>query len=345
MHMLPSDRTVMAELETACGYWVPSISMPMFATKRLLATTHPSGDNSHVEPIHAVLESNPMTRVIFLGALVLMAHALASCSDGKPVAAAAPPPPPVTVARPLQKTITEWDEYTGRFVAVETWRSAQGFPASSIPYISKTARSSSRATFCSSSIRAPTRSRSSRPRPIVERAKAKLEIATLDVQRATPLVRSQTVTEREFDTRRVNRTRRRRPGRLGRGALKQAELNLEWTEVRAPISGRISDRRVDRRQSDHRRSDRRDAADRHRIDRPDPLRIRRQRGGLLALSRGSPQPGRGPRPATCRIRLRSGSRTRPNTSIRAGWISSTTCSIRGRAPFAAAPSSTTRMDC
>src|SRR6202007_2098257 len=29
-------------------------------------------------------------------------------------------------------------------------------------------------------------------------------------------------------------------------ALKQAELNLEWTEVRAPIAGRISDRRVDR---------------------------------------------------------------------------------------------------
>ena len=34
--------------------------------------------------------------------------------------APAPPPPPVTVARPLQKTITEWDEYTGRFAAVAT---------------------------------------------------------------------------------------------------------------------------------------------------------------------------------------------------------------------------------
>src|SRR5262245_608274 len=84
-----------------------------------MATAHPSGDNSHVERIHAALESNPMTRVFFLGAMVLMAHALASCSDSKPVAAAAPPPPPVTVAHPLQKTITEWDEYTGRFAAVE----------------------------------------------------------------------------------------------------------------------------------------------------------------------------------------------------------------------------------
>ena len=59
-----------------------------------------------------------MIRIIPLAGLVLLLHTLASCSDGKPVAASAPPPP-VTVARPLQKTITEWDEYTGRFVAVE----------------------------------------------------------------------------------------------------------------------------------------------------------------------------------------------------------------------------------
>src|SRR3954469_12321534 len=66
-----------------------------------------------------VLESNLMIRITPLAGLLLLAHALAGCSDSKPVAASAPPPPPVTVARPLQKTITEWDEYTGRFVAVE----------------------------------------------------------------------------------------------------------------------------------------------------------------------------------------------------------------------------------
>src|SRR3954462_6170513 len=48
-----------------------------------------------------------------------LAGTLAGC-DNKPVSNAAPAPPPVTVARPLQKTITEWDEYTGRFAAVAT---------------------------------------------------------------------------------------------------------------------------------------------------------------------------------------------------------------------------------
>ena len=79
----------------------------------------------------------------------------------------------------------------------------------------------------------------------VERAKAKLEIASLDVQPATPLVRSQSLTEREFDTRKA--AERDAAGQVGstEAALKQAQLNLEWTEVRALTTGRISDRRVD----------------------------------------------------------------------------------------------------
>src|SRR5262252_8075985 len=44
---------------------------------------------------------------------------LAGC-DSRPASNTAPPAQPVTVALPLQKKITEWDEYTGRFVATAT---------------------------------------------------------------------------------------------------------------------------------------------------------------------------------------------------------------------------------
>src|SRR5262245_18320072 len=146
--------------------------------------------------IVAYPENNPMTRLILLGALVLMAHALASCSESRPGAGSAPPPPPVTVAHPLQKTITEWDEYNGRFVAVEQVEVRarvsgfidtvhfnegqlvrQGDPLFVIdprPY--KFAVEQSQADL--------------------ERAKAKLQIASLDVQRAAPLVSNKTVTDR-----------------------------------------------------------------------------------------------------------------------------------------------------
>ena len=59
-----------------------------------------------------------MIRIVLLGSLILTAIVLASC-DSKPTSTSAPPPA-VTVSHPLQKSITEWDEYTGRFTPLET---------------------------------------------------------------------------------------------------------------------------------------------------------------------------------------------------------------------------------
>src|SRR5262245_4308756 len=59
-----------------------------------------------------------MTRGFLVGVGLILAHGLSACS--KPAPAASPPPPSVTVSQPLQQRTTEWDEYTGRFVAVAT---------------------------------------------------------------------------------------------------------------------------------------------------------------------------------------------------------------------------------
>ena len=184
-----------------------------------------------------------MTRVFLVCAALAAAHALTGCD--KPAPAANPHPPTVTVAKPVQQKITEWDEYTGRFVAVATVEvraRVSGF-IDSIHFKDGQVLKQGDLLFIIDP--RPYRLAVEQAKADVERAKAKLEIATLDVERATPLVRSQTVTEREFDTRRSTQ----RDAAAGVGSaeanLKQAELNLEWTEVRAPISGRISDRRVD----------------------------------------------------------------------------------------------------
>src|SRR5437867_11696107 len=50
--------------------------------------------------------------------IVLLAVTLSGCGD-KPPAQAAAAPPPVTVAQPTKRTVTDWDEFTGRFEAME----------------------------------------------------------------------------------------------------------------------------------------------------------------------------------------------------------------------------------
>jgi multidrug efflux system membrane fusion protein len=189
-------------------------------------------------------QENAMSRAIVLAFLLVMANLLVGC-DSKPAASSAPPAPPVTVARPLQKSVTEWNEFTGRFVAVasvEVRARVSGF-IDSIDFKDGQVVKQGDLLFVID------------PRPYklaveqstadVERAKAKLDLATLDVERAEPLVRNQTLTGREYDTRRSTQRDAAAQVTSAEATLNQAKLNLEWTEVRAPTAGRVSDKRVD----------------------------------------------------------------------------------------------------
>ena len=180
-----------------------------------------------------------------LSALATSLTVLLAACDRKPEVNAAPAPPPVTVSKPVQKSITEWDEYTGRFTAVETVEiraRVSGF-IESIHF--KDGQIVKKGDLLFVIDPRPYKIAVDQAKADVERAQAKLEIASHDVDRATPLARNQTITDRELDTRKA--VQRDAAGGVGsaEAALRQAELNFEWTAVRAPISGRISDRRVD----------------------------------------------------------------------------------------------------
>ena len=185
-----------------------------------------------------------MNRVVVSVILLGIANLLAGC-DSKPAASAAPSPPPVTVARPLQKVVTEWNEFTGRFSAVELVEvraRVSGF-IDSIHFTDGQVVKQGDLLFVIDP--RPYRLAVQQSTADVERAKAKLDLATMDVERAGQLVRNQTLTEREFDTRRSTQRDAAAQVAAAEATLNQAKLNLEWTEVRAPIAGRISDKRVD----------------------------------------------------------------------------------------------------
>jgi membrane fusion protein, multidrug efflux system len=185
-----------------------------------------------------------MRRALLSGLPILAALALAGC-DKQPAAGGPPPAPAVTVAKPIQKNLAQWDEYTGRFTALETVEvraRVSGF-IDSVHFKEGQVVKKDDLLFIID--QRPYKIAVDQAKADVERGQAKLEIASSDVQRAAPLVQNQSVTAREFDTRKSAERDANGQVASAQAALKQAELNLAWTEVRAPIAGRISDKRVD----------------------------------------------------------------------------------------------------
>jgi membrane fusion protein, multidrug efflux system len=156
-----------------------------------------------------------------------------------------PPAPQVTVAAPLARRIAQWDEYTGRFEAVQR---VEVRPRVS-GYID-------RIHFSDGAIVAkgdvlftidprPYEIAVEQARADVVRNRAQVQQAAVDFGRAQELVKTAAATVRELDQRRATLDVDRAQLMSAEASLRNAELNLEWTRVTAPITGRISDRKVD----------------------------------------------------------------------------------------------------
>jgi RND family efflux transporter MFP subunit len=156
-----------------------------------------------------------------------------------------PPAPQVTVAQPIARKITQWDEYTGRFEAaaqVEVRARVSGF----IEKVHFRDGQMVRPGDLMFTIdQRPFLLAVEAARAEVARARAQVSLTENEVERAEGLIRNQTITQRDVDQRRANLNIAKASQAIAEANLKSAELNLEWTEVRAPIAGRTSDKRVD----------------------------------------------------------------------------------------------------
>jgi RND family efflux transporter MFP subunit len=83
-------------------------------------------------------------------------------------------------------------------------------------------------------------------RATLAQAKANLSFAEADLERAKQLVSNRTLTEQAFDQRTQAYRAALASVAANEAAVRQAELDLEFTELRAPVAGRIGDRRVSR---------------------------------------------------------------------------------------------------
>jgi RND family efflux transporter MFP subunit len=189
-------------------------------------------------------------RAISVAAILLLLAATAAAWFwlGHPTGptAGAPPPslPTVTVARPVVKNIVEWDDFTGRFDATDdvAVRSRVTGYLDQIHFKDGSIINKGDLLFTIDprSFQAAANEASAR----LDIAKTTLDLASQELQRAEGLRQGVEISQSVLDQRRQQYLSAQAEVQAATAALQQARLSLEYTKITAPISGRISNRRL-----------------------------------------------------------------------------------------------------
>ncbi len=169
-------------------------------------------------------------------ALALLAGA---CKPEQQVQAA-PPPPKVSVAQPLERPVTEWDEYTGRFDAVETVEVRARVSGVLMEVKFKDGDLVKKGDPLYIIDPRPFQRVLERERANLASAQVRAEFAAKDVERARALLKNANISEQVFDQRLQAQREAEAAVKSAEASVKSAELDVEFTEIRAPINGRIS---------------------------------------------------------------------------------------------------------
>jgi RND family efflux transporter MFP subunit len=189
-------------------------------------------------------------RWVWLGIVVLLLAVAGSlawhqgligpASTTTAAAATAAPPPSVVVSKPLVKRITEWDEYTGQFTAVDSvelrarvsgYLQAIHFEDGQIVHEGDLLFEIDPRPFQIALASAQAQ---------LEQARAASDLAIAQVKRSEALRKNDFASASSYDER-VQQSRNAAASiTVAQAAVDEAKLNLEYTRITAPVTGRIS---------------------------------------------------------------------------------------------------------
>ena len=171
----------------------------------------------------------------------LAALVLASCGEKQQAQTpGAPPPPSVSVANPIEKKVVEWDEYTGRFDSVDTVevRARISGVLNEVKFTDGAVVKKGDLLFVIDP--RPFQRVLERDRAALQGAKVQVEFAQKDLERARPLMANSTISQQVFDQRNQAVKTAEANVLSAEASVRSAELDVEFTQIRAPITGRIS---------------------------------------------------------------------------------------------------------
>lgn len=148
-------------------------------------------------------------------------------------------PPPVLVVQAALRDIAQQAEFTGRVRALDRVeiRARVAGPLGQRRFVDGQQVEDGAVLFTIDP--APYQAMAEQRRAGVEAAQATLDVATSQYERAQELWRSRSIPEATLEQRRGDELRARADLALARAALREAELNLSYTAIRAPMAGQI----------------------------------------------------------------------------------------------------------
>ena len=173
---------------------------------------------------------------------IALACLLTGCGQGQKQAAA--PPPKVTVAKPVERTIVDQDEYVGRFVPVDVVEIRARVSGYLARIHFNDGQLVKQGDLLFTIDKRPFQNTLDQSRANLETAKSNLVYTQSDLTRAQQLVRERTISEQIYEQRMQAFRNSQASVAANEAMVRQAELDLEYTELRAAITGRIGDRRV-----------------------------------------------------------------------------------------------------
>lgn len=150
------------------------------------------------------------------------------------------PPPAVTVSKPAARVVTDWDEYTGRFEAsasVEVRARVAGY-LDQVNF--KDGQVVAKGDLLYTIDRRPFEAAVAQANAELSQALTKVESAAKDVDRGRPLVATKVMSEKTFDDRSNVKREAESAVKVAEAKLRTSELDLAFTLITAPISGRMS---------------------------------------------------------------------------------------------------------
>lgn len=205
----------------------------------------PSASVQHATPDAGCAPISAIKRQGFFGhalVLALLPAVLIGCGgkSADPAAGAGQMPPiNVKTAQPLSQEITEWDEYTGRVEAVN----AVDIRARVGGYLEKVnftaGEKVKKGDLLFQIDPKPLKAQLNYAVAELDRAKTKRELAQNDLSRAENLFKAKAISTEEYDGRNKGLREAAAAVDSAEANVYTAKLNLEYTEIRAPINGRV----------------------------------------------------------------------------------------------------------